>query len=146
MFRVSKNQIIFGGNYFTEYLPNSSCWLVWNKENGDNDFADCELIYTSFKSAVRKFDWKWHGMLQENMKNKDIRIHPTQKPLGLIERIILRYSKENDLILDCFSGSGTTAIACYRTNRKFIAIEKDKDYYEKSIKRLEYETNQIRLF
>lgn len=146
MFRVSRNQIIFGGNYFVKYLDNSSCWIVWNKNNGNNDFADCELAWTSFKSAVRKYDWTWNGMLQQNMKNKDIRIHPTQKPLGLFEKILLDYSKENDLILDCFSGSGTTAVACYNTHRNFICIEKDKDYYEKSIERLEQEKAQIRLF
>ena len=80
------------------------------------------------------------------MKNKDIRIHPTQKPLGLFEKIILDYSKENDLILDCFSGSGTTAVACYNTNRRYICIEKDKEYYEKSIERLNEIKSQIRLF
>lgn len=146
MFRVSKNQIIFGGNYFVKYLDNSSCWLVWNKNNGNNDFADCELAWTSFKTAVRKYDWTWNGMLQQNMKNKDIRIHPTQKPLGLFEKILLDYSKENDLILDCFGGSGTTAVACYNTNRRFICIEKDKEYYEKSIERLNEVKQQIRLF
>ena len=146
MFRVSKNQIIFGGNYFVEYLYNSSCWIVWNKNNGNNDFADCELAWTSFKSAVRKYDWTWNGMLQQNMKNKDIRIHPTQKPLGLFEKILLDYSKENDLILDCFSGSGTTAVACYNTYRNFICVEKDREYHKKSIERLEQEKAQIRLF
>ena len=146
MFRVSKNQIIFGGNYFVKYLDNSPCWIVWNKDNGNNDFADCELAWTNFKTAVRKYDWRWQGMLQQNMKNKDIRIHPTQKPLGLIEKILLDYSKENDLVLDCFSGSGTTAVACYNTNRRFICIEKDKEYYEKSKERLNEIKSQIRLF
>lgn len=146
MFRVSKNQIIFGGNYFVEYLKNSPCWIVWNKNNEKTDFADCELAWTSFKTAVKKYDWTWNGMLQQNMKNKDIRIHPTQKPRGLFEKIILNYSKENDLILDCFSGSGTTAVACYNTNRRFICIEKDKEYYKKSIERLEEITAQIRIF
>lgn len=146
MLRVSKKAIIFGGNYFVKYLENSSCWIVWNKNNGNNDFADCELAWTNFKTAVRKYDWTWNGMLQQNMKNKDIRIHPTQKPLGLFEKILLDYSKENDLILDCFSGSGTTAVACYNTNRKFICIEKDKEYYEKSLERLNNIKAQIRLF
>lgn len=143
--RVSKKAIIFGGNYFVEYLYNSPCWIVWNKNNTGN-FADCELAWTNFKTAVRKYDWTWNGMLQQNMKNKDIRIHPTQKPLGLIEKILLDYSKEGDLILDCFSGSGTTAIACYNTNRNFICIEKDKEYYEKSIERLNEVKSQLRLF
>jgi site-specific DNA-methyltransferase (adenine-specific) len=146
MLRVSKKAIIFGGNYFVEYLENSSCWIVWNKNNGNNDFADCELAWTNFKTAVRKYDWTWNGMLQQNMKNKDIRIHPTQKPLGLFEKILLDYSRENDLILDYFSGSGTTAVACYNTNRKFICIEKDREYYQKSILRLNEIKSQIRLF
>lgn len=146
MMRVSKRAIIFGGNYFVEYLKNSSCWIVWNKNNGNNDFADCELAWTNFTTAVRKYDWTWNGMLQQNMKNKDIRIHPTQKPRGLLERILLDYSKENDLILDCFSGSGTTAVACYNTNRRFICIEKDKEYYEKSLERLKETKSQIRIF
>lgn len=144
--RVSKNAIIFGGNYFIEYLQNSPCWIVWNKNNGNNDFADCELAWTNFKTAVRKYDWTWNGMLQQNMKNKEIRIHPTQKPVGLFEKILLDYSNENDLILDCFSGSGTTAIACYNTHRRFICIEKDKEYYEKSIERLKEIKSQMRLF
>ena len=146
MLRVSKRAIIFGGNYFVKYLENSPCWIVWNKNNGSNDFADCELAWTNFKTAVRKYDWTWNGMLQQNMKNKDIRIHPTQKPLGLFEKILLDYSNENDLILDCFSGSGTTAVACYNTNRRFICIEKDKEYYEKSTERLNEVKAQIRFF
>jgi site-specific DNA-methyltransferase (adenine-specific) len=146
IFRVSKNQIIFGGNYFVEYLTNSSCWLVWDKNNGTNDFADCELAWTSFKSAVRKYLWTWNGMLQQDMKNKDIRIHPTQKPLRLFEMILRDYSNENDLILDCFSGSGTTAIACHNLKRRFICIEKDKDYYEASLERLWNAQRQMKLF
>lgn len=146
IFRVSKNQIIFGGNYFVEYLKNSSCWLVWDKNNGMNDFADCELAWTNFKSAVRKYKWTWNGMLQEDMKNKDIRIHPTQKPLKLFEMILRDYSNENDLILDCFSGSGTTAIACHNLKRRFICIEKDYDYYKASVEQLENAQAQQKLF
>lgn len=143
--RVSKNQIIFGGNYFVEYLKNSPCWIVWDKLNTGN-FADCELAWTSFKSAVRKYEFLWNGMLQQNMQNKEKRIHPTQKPVDLFGQIIRDYSKENDLVLDCFSGSGTTAIACHRLNRRFICIEKDKEYWEASCKRLEDEQRQYRLF
>ena len=146
IFRVSKNQIIFGGNYFVEYLSNSSCWLVWDKNNFGNDFADCELAWTNFKSAVRKYKWTWNGMLQEDMKHKEIRIHPTQKPVGLFEMILRDYSNENDLILDCFSGSGTTAIACHNLKRRFICIEKDEEYYKKSVERLENAKLQMKLF
>lgn len=145
IFRVSKNQIIFGGNYFVEYLKNSPCWLVWDKNNFGNDFADCELAWTNFKSAVRKYKWTWNGMLQEDMKNKDIRIHPTQKPLRLFEMILSDYSNENDLILDCFSGSGTTAVACYNLKRRFICIEKDYDYWKASVERLKNAQAQMRL-
>ena len=145
IFRVSKNQIIFGGNYFISFLYNSPCWLVWDKNN-TGDFADCELAWTSFKSAVRKYKWTWNGMLQEDMKNKDIRIHPTQKPLKLFEMILRDYSNENDLILDCFSGSGTTAIACHNLKRRFICIEKDYDYWKASVERLENAQAQLRLF
>ena len=144
--RVSKHQIIFGGNYFVEYLHNSPCWLVWDKNNGANDFADCELAWTNFKSAVRKYLWTWNGMLQHDMKNKDVRIHPTQKPLKLFEMILSDYSNENDLILDCFSGSGTTAIACHNLKRRFICIEKDYDYYKASVERLKDAQSQLKLF
>ena len=144
--RVSKNQIIFGGNYFVEYLHNSPCWIVWDKNNGKNDFADCELAWTNFKSAVRKYLWTWNGMLQHDMKNKDVRIHPTQKPLKLFEMILNDYSKENDLILDCFSGSGTTAIACHNRKRSFICIEKDYDYWKASCEKLKEHQSQLRLF
>lgn len=145
IFRVSKNQIIFGGNYFVEYLHNSNCWLVWDKLN-TGDFADCELAWTSFKSAVRKYEFLWNGMLQQNMKNKEKRIHPTQKPADLFGMILRDYSKEGDLILDPFSGSGTTAVACHNLNRRFICIEKDPDYWEASVKRLEDVRKQGRLF
>lgn len=145
IFRVSKNQIIFGGNYFVEYLKNSSCWLVWDKNNYGTDFADCELAWTNFKSAVRKYKWTWNGMLQEDMKHKEIRIHPTQKPVGLLKQILRDYYKEG-IVLDCFSGSGSTAIACYDLNIPFVAIEKDKDYYEKSVERLNIAQAQLRLF
>jgi len=146
MIRVSKNQIIFGGNYFVEYLTNSPCWIVWDKMNGNNDFADCELAWTSFKSAVRKYEYMWNGMLQQNMKNKEIRIHPTQKPADLLAMIIRDYSKENELILDCFSGSCSTAIACNRMGRRFICIEIDEEYCELAQKRLDEQQRQGVLF
>lgn len=145
IFRVSKNQIIWGGNYFTEYLKNSSCWIVWDKDNGASDFADCELAYTSFKTAVRKYIYRWAGMLQGNMKEKEIRFHPTQKPLPLFQWCLQNYSNEGDLILDCFSGSGTTAVACHNLKRRFICVEKDKEYYEASVKRLENAQKQLLL-
>ena len=87
--RVSKNQIIWGANHFIERInKNSSCWIVWDKDNGKTDFADCELAWSSFSSAVRKFSFKWQGMLQEDMKNKEYRIHPTQKPVALYKWLL----------------------------------------------------------
>lgn len=143
---VSKEQIIFGGNYYTDYLPPSSCWIVWDKENGATDFADCELAWSSYKGAVRIFRYMWNGMLQGNMKNKEKRVHPTQKPLPLIEWILNKYTKEGDLILDPFMGSCTTAVACYKMNRHYIGFELDKEYYEIGMKRLEEVKNQISIF
>lgn len=146
MIRVSVNQIFWGGNYFIENLKNTSSMLVWDKNNGNSDFADCELAWTSFKSAVRKFKYTWNGMLQENMKHKEKRVHPTQKPLALFEWCLQNYSKEGDLVLDCFSGSGTTAIACHNLKRRFICVEKDVDYWKASCERLERVQEQGTLF
>jgi len=125
--RISKNQIIFGGNYFVEYLTNSSCWIVWDKDNSGN-FADCELCWTSFKTAVRKYKFRWNGMLQQDMKNKEYRYHPTQKPLEVMKWILQNYSKEGDLVFDGFAGSGSTLIACEQLKRKWIGVEKNEDY------------------
>ena len=128
IFRISKNQIIFGGNFFG--LPASSCWIVWDKDNGKSDFADCELAWTSFKSAVRKFKFRWNGMLQEDMKHKEKRYHPTQKPVKLFEWILEKYSKPGQIICDPFLGSGTTAIACKKIQRRYIGIEQVPEYCE----------------
>ncbi len=143
--RVSRNQIIFGGNYYADLLGPSSCWLVWDKDNS-GDFADCELAWTSFKTAVRKFKWRWNGMLQEDMRHKEERIHPTQKPVPLFIQILEKYSKPGDLVLDPFLGSGTTAIACLRTGRHFIGIEKHEPYFIKAQERIDKERAQVRLF
>lgn len=142
MISCSKNQIIFGGNYFVDYLHNSSYWIVWDKEiNGD--FADCELAWTSFKSAVKKIKYRWNGMLQENMRNKEFRWHPTQKPIGVMTWIIKKYTEENDIILDPFMGSGTTGVAAMRLGRKFIGIELEPKYYKIAKHRIEQEANNL---
>ena len=145
--RISKNQIIWGANHFIENIPkaNSSCWLVWDKDN-TGDFADSELAYSSFKTAVRNFKFRWNGMLQQDMKNKEIRIHPTQKPVRLYEWILDNYAKEGDKILDTHLGSGSIAIACH--NRKFdlTACELDKEYYTKAMERIEQHKKQLTLF
>lgn len=145
LFRVSKNQIIWGANHFISKIPyDSSCWIVWDKDN-TGDFADCELAWTSFDSAVRKFKYRWNGMLQENMKNKENRLHPTQKPVALYEWILSRYAKDGDIILDTHVGSASSLIACYNTNHKFVGFELDKYYYELSKKRLDAEMAQMRI-
>lgn len=146
--RVSKNQIIWGANHFIENIPksNSSCWVVWDKDNGSTDFADCELAYTSFNTAVRKIKWKWAGMLQQDMKNKEIRIHPTQKPVSLYEWLLMNYAKEGDKILDTHLGSGSIAIACHNLGFDLTACEIDKDYFDAAMKRLEQHKAQQRLF
>ena len=137
LFRVSKNQVIFGGNYFN--LPPSSCWIVWDKDNGDNDFADCELAWTSFKSAIRKFKWRKMGMLQEDMKNKEVWQHPTQKPLPLFRWILEKYTGSCDIVLDPFLGSGTTAVAAKQLNRRFLGFEINPVYVAIAEKRLNQE-------
>jgi site-specific DNA-methyltransferase (adenine-specific) len=138
--RVSKNQIIWGGNYFADFLPASQGWLVWNKGQRDFTLADGELAWTSFDRALRIFDYSRAKALQDG------KIHPTQKPLQLMQWCLEKGSNVGDLVLDCFSGSGTTAIACHRLKRRFICIEKDKDYYEASVKRLEDARKQLTLF
>ena len=146
MFQCSKNQIIFGGNYYTDYLPPTSSWIVWDKRCDDkmrNNFGDCELAWCSDKGVARVFHYLYMGMLQGNMKNKDDRFHPTQKPTELWGKLIAFYTKPNDLILDPFMGSFTTAVCCHRLQRHFIGAELDKDYFEKGQKRLEEEINQI---
>lgn len=146
LFRVSKNQIIWGANHFIHLIPyDSSCWIVWDKDNGETDFADCELAWTSFNSAVRRFKYRWQGMLQEDMKNKEYRIHPTQKPVALYEWILSRYAKPNDIILDTHVGSASSLIACHNTNHKFVGFELDEYYYKVSKQRLDTEMAQMRL-
>lgn len=140
MIRVSKNQIIWGGNYFADLLPASQGWLVWNKGQRDFSLADGELAWTSYDKALRIFDYSRAQAL------RDGKIHPTQKPVALFEWILNLRTKENDLILDCYSGSGTTAVACHNLRRNFICIEKDSDYYKSSVQRLETIQAQMRIF
>lgn len=126
--RVSKNQIIFGGNYYADWLPPSSCWIVWNKKNGQNDFADCEMAWTSFKSATRLFEWRWHGMLQEDMKHKEKRVYPTQKPIALYKWCLEKYAKPEYKVCDVCCGSGTLLAASNELsdmNLECVCIDKD---------------------
>ena len=143
--RVSKNQIIWGANHFIERIPNSnsSCWIVWDKENGDNDFADCELAYTSFKTSVRRFKFRWQGMLQGNMKNKEIRIHPTQKPIQLYRWLLRNYAKPGDTIFDSHMGSQSSRIACHMEGFDFTGCELDPEYFEQGNQRYETFTKKF---
>jgi len=144
--RVSKNQIIWGANHFISKIPfDSSCWIVWDKDNGDTDFADCELAWSSFKTSVRKVKWKWSGMLQQNMKNKEVRIHPTQKPIYLYKWILEKYAKQGDKILDTHLGSGSIAIACHDLEYDLTACELDTEYYDAAMKRINNHKKQLKL-
>ena len=149
MFRVSKNQIIFGGNFMSANIGrNSSCWIVWDKDNTGN-YADCELAYTSFNRAVKKYVYRWNGMIQQDMKNKEVRIHPTQKPVKLFEMILRDfYNKESNggIVADFYSGSGSVAIACYNLAIPFISVEKRLEYYNDSVQRLKDAQAQMKLF
>ena len=134
--RVSKNQIIWGGNYFN--LAPTRCFLIWDKMiSFDFSLAMAEYAWTSFDKLAK---------IYKMPSEKQFREHPTQKPLKLFEMILRDYSNENDLILDCFSGSGTTAVACHNLKRRFICIEKDKDYWKASVERLENVQAQMKLF
>lgn len=147
LIRVSKNQIIWGANHFVSRIPyDSSCWIVWDKDNGATDFADCELAWTSFKTAVRRFKYKWQGMLQENMKNKERRIHPTQKPIKLYEWLLLNYAPQGWVIFDPMMGSQSSRIAAHRCGFDYVGCELDKEYFDKGNERFKEETRQLTLF
>jgi len=144
--RVSKNQIIWGANHFISNMPyNSSCWIIWDKGTGNNDFADAELAWTSFKKTVRKFFKSWVGA---NAKEKwDLkRIHPTQKPVDLYEWLLMNYAEEGNKILDTHGGSMSHAIACHNLRYDLTIIEKDKIYFDEAITRLKSHQKQKTLF
>lgn len=129
------NAIVWGGNYFG--FPAASCWLVWDKDNGKNDFADCELAWTNLDKAVRRLRWRWQGMLQEQMGDKkEHRVHPTQKPLAVMSWSIAQAPDEIETILDPFMGSGTTLVAAKHVGKYAIGIEQDERYCEIAVNRL----------
>ena len=146
IFRVSKNQIIWGANNFT--LPESEYFLIWNKCQTVDNFASAELAYTNMQIPAKVFTYTIHKVMQER-KEQGGKEHPTQKPVNLMEwciRISEKFIGDNPIILDCFSGSGTTAVACHNLKRRFICIEKDYDYWKASVERLENAQAQMRLF
>lgn len=134
----SDNQIIFGGNYFTDFLAPSRCWVVWDKEN-TGTFADAELAWTSFDKGVKLYKFMWNGLCREGSREVEgkTRVHPTQKPVGMLSKIIDDFSDEGDVILDCFGGSGSTLLACEQTGRKCCMMELEPHYIDIIIKRWE---------
>lgn len=138
--RVSKNQIIWGGNYFG--LIGGG--IVWNK-NG-TVFGEAEIAICSTHHSVKIYEFTWNGMLQQNMKEKEIRIHPTQKPVALYRWILQNYAKDGDKILDTHLGSGSSRIAAHQMGFDFYGCELDKEYFDASVKRFENEIKQQSLF
>ena len=140
--RVSKNQIIWGGNYFVDYLDSSMGWIFWDKKNGESDFSDGELAYTSFNKGLRKFEWLWAGFQKQR---PETRIHPTQKPVALYKWLLDKYAKQGDKILDTHLGSGSIAIACHDLEYDLTACELDTEYYNAAMKRINNHKKQLKL-
>lgn len=144
--RVSKNQIIWGGNYYSSMLSDSQGWIVWDKQKPEGmSFADVELAYTSFDLASRIFRFTWNGMLQGDMKNKEYKIHPTQKPVALYKWILHNYAKEGDKILDTHVGSASSLIACEEMGFDYVGFEIDEEYYRESKERLDRHNAQVNI-
>ena len=144
--RVAKHRIIFGGNYFLNHLDATECIVVWDKKRRGLNFADCEIAWTDFKMPCRIYEFKWNGMLQEDMKNKEFRIHPTQKPVALYKWLIDKYAKPGDVILDTHVGSASSLIACRETGHKYVGFEIDPEYYRMAKERLDAAEAQVNIF
>lgn len=147
LLRVSKNQIVWGGNYFTDNLYESRCWIVWDKCTQDSLFADVEMAWTSWQNSAKLFKYRWNGMLQQDMSNKEIRVHPTQKPVALYDWIYKNYLPQGGKVIDTHLGSGSNRIAANKAgNIDFVGFELDRDYYEAQEKRWKGFIAQTRLF
>ena len=151
--RVAKNVIIWGGNYFASMLPYSSCWIVWDKNNGGSDFADCELAWTNFDTAVRKYKYTYNGFIQGSTgkpKNNTKRIHQCQKPIDLYRWLLQKYAKKGDKIFDSHAGSFTHGRACYLEGFEIDGIELDPFHYSDAVaefeKFLQIQKSQPKLF
>lgn len=138
--RVSKNQIIWGGNYFLDYLGKTDGFIVWDKMNGTNPMADAELAWQNVKGTTRMF--RWHHFSGE----RTTKIHPTQKPVKLYEWLLMNYAKEGDKILDTHLGSGSSAIAAHNLGYDFTACELEEEYYVAAMKRIENHKKQLQIF
>ena len=144
LFRVSKNQIVWGANHFISRMPyDSSCWIFWDKGTGSNDFADGELAWTSFDKTVRKYFKSWVGA---NAKDGLKRIHPTQKPISLYDWIYQNYATEGMRILDTHLGSGGSRIAANKMKMNFVGCETDERFFNEQNKRYEEFVSQARLW
>ena len=141
LFRVSKNQIIWGGNYF--HLPPTKGFIFWYKQNPAPSFADGEFAWTSFNRPAKCADVRYYGQINADAENK-LKIHPTQKPVKLYQWLLENYAKEGNLILDTHVGSASSLIACESMGFNYVGFELDADYYEAAKKRLR--TVQARLF
>ena len=146
--RVSKNQIIWGGNYFADLLEPKKGWIFWDKKitNANNtNYSDGELAWTSFDCLLRRFTYDWIGFGYLNNPQKEKKTHPTQKPVQLYRWLLKNYAKEGDNILDTHLGSGSSRIAADMEGFEFTGYELDKDYFEASVKRFNDYKQQIKL-
>ena len=152
LFRVSKNQIVWGGNYMTSFLKESKGWVFWDKIQVSDNHSDGELAWTSFEKRLRMFKYCWSGNRYgfegsiEGVGKKSIRIHPTEKPVKLYEWLLMNYAKDGFRILDTHLGSGSIALACHNLGFDLTACELDKEYYDSAIKRIDQHKAQIRMF
>lgn len=146
LFRVSKNQIIWGGNYFP-FIWNygGRCFIYWHKGNPVENFADGELAWTSFDKNAKQFDYRYYGNLEGKTSTSE-KFHPTQKPVALYKWLLEKYAKQGDKILDTHLGSGSIAIACHDYDFELTACELDKEYFDKAIQRIKNHVAQQRLF
>ena len=138
--RVSKNQIIWGANYFTEYLKPTKAWIFWYKGQRDLTMSDGEMAWTSFETVTRQFELNRASLIAQNT------FHPTEKPYKLYKWLLDKYAKPTDKILDTHLGSGSIAIACHDYGFQLTACELDAEYYEKAVERIKNHTNQLKLF
>ena len=150
LFRISKNQIVCGGNYFTDFLKPSRGWVCWDKLQPNPKYADGEMIWTSFDINTKFFRYMTTNVIEgsKNISNgsKKPNIHPTQKPQGLYEWLLMNYAESGNKILDTHLGSGSIALACHDYGFELTACELDKEYYDKAIERITNHVSQQRLF
>jgi site-specific DNA-methyltransferase (adenine-specific) len=139
--RVSKNQIIWGANYFGL----TGGYIYWRKNVTMPTYSTGELAYCSLINKIDEYEYTWHGMLQQNMSNKEERIHPTQKPIALYKWLLTKYAKPNDKILDTHVGSASSLIACEDLGFDYVGYELDPDYYKSACKRIEQFRSQLKL-